>query len=189
MPHYRAEILTIIGSYCGRIEDFVNTFWNLMAFRTSFRELVSDDQVKEDALMCRKLIPALDFLKSEENRPQFLLPRRFSGSQISCKSVNWLWNFQVRYKKLYRAEKKLNIIISFGLRFIPLKSSINLFWIEVYTFEIKFGASFIFFLQIFRWYLLILQHFFVNMPNWPSLFSMLVKKICNLSVYWKIFCP
>ena len=161
-----------------------------MAFRTSFRELVSDDQVKEDALMCRKLIPALDFLKSEENRPQFLLPRRFSGSQISCKSVNWLWNFQVRYKKLYRAEKKLNTYN-------------HLFWIEVYTFEIKYKSlldwglyfwnqvwsKFHFFLQIFRWYLLILQHFFVNMQNWLSLFSMLVKKICNLSVYWKIFCP
>ena len=78
MAQYRAEILTIFGSYFGRIDDFINSFRNLMAFRTSFRELVSDDQVKEDALMCRKLIPALDFLKSEENRPQFLLPRRFS---------------------------------------------------------------------------------------------------------------
>ena len=122
---------------------FINSFWNLLTFRTSFRELVSDDQVKEDALMCRKLIPALDFLKSEENRPQFLLPRRFSGSQISCKSVTWLWNFQMRYKKMYRAEKS----------WFNHDNAINLFWIEVYTFEIKVEPSFIFF-QSFRWFML-----------------------------------
>ena len=148
VPHYRAEILTILGSYFGRNNDFINSFWNLLTFRTSFRELVSDDQVKEDALMCRKLIPALDFLKSEENRPQFLLPRRFSGSQISCKSVTWLWNFQVPYKKMYRAEKKVKY---------NHDNAINLFWIEVYTFEMKFGPNFIF-LQSFIWYLFILQH-------------------------------
>ena len=32
MPHYRAEILTIFGSYFGRNDDFINFFWNLMTF-------------------------------------------------------------------------------------------------------------------------------------------------------------
>ena len=33
MPHYRAEILTIFGSYFGRNDDFINSFWNLLTFR------------------------------------------------------------------------------------------------------------------------------------------------------------
>ena len=33
MPHYRAEILTIFGSYFGRNDDFKNSFWNLLTFR------------------------------------------------------------------------------------------------------------------------------------------------------------
>ena len=32
VPHYRAEILTIFGSYSGRNEDFINSFWNLLIF-------------------------------------------------------------------------------------------------------------------------------------------------------------
>ena len=35
MPHYRAEILTIFGSYFGRNDDFINSFWNLLTFRTA----------------------------------------------------------------------------------------------------------------------------------------------------------
>ena len=31
-PHYRAEILTIFGSYFGRNYDFINSFWNLLTF-------------------------------------------------------------------------------------------------------------------------------------------------------------
>ena len=32
VPHYRAEILTIFGSYFGRNDDFINSFWNLLTF-------------------------------------------------------------------------------------------------------------------------------------------------------------
>ena len=32
MPHYRAEILTIFGSYFGRNDDFINSFINLLTF-------------------------------------------------------------------------------------------------------------------------------------------------------------
>ena len=30
---YSAEILTILGSYFGRNDDFINSFWNLLTFR------------------------------------------------------------------------------------------------------------------------------------------------------------
>ena len=36
VPHYMAEILTIFGSYFGRNNDFINSFWNLLAFSTEF---------------------------------------------------------------------------------------------------------------------------------------------------------
>ena len=32
MSHYRAEILTIFGSYFGRNDDFIKSFWNLLTF-------------------------------------------------------------------------------------------------------------------------------------------------------------
>ena len=34
MPHYRAEILTILGAYFGRNDDYVNSFWNLLTLRS-----------------------------------------------------------------------------------------------------------------------------------------------------------
>ena len=34
VPHYRAEILTIFGSYFGRHDDLKNLFWNLLTFST-----------------------------------------------------------------------------------------------------------------------------------------------------------
>ena len=34
MSHYSAEILTIFGSYFGRNDDFINSFWNLLTFST-----------------------------------------------------------------------------------------------------------------------------------------------------------
>ena len=35
MPHYRAEILTIFGSYFVRNNDFINSYWNLLTFNAS----------------------------------------------------------------------------------------------------------------------------------------------------------
>ena len=35
---YRAEILTILGSYFGRNDDFMNSFWNLLTFSISTYE-------------------------------------------------------------------------------------------------------------------------------------------------------
>ena len=32
LPHYRAEIFTIFGSYFGRNDDFIKSFWNLLTF-------------------------------------------------------------------------------------------------------------------------------------------------------------
>ena len=32
VPHYRAEILTIFGSYFGRNDDFIISFWKLLTF-------------------------------------------------------------------------------------------------------------------------------------------------------------
>ena len=32
VPHYRAEIHTIFGSYCGRNDNFINSFWHLLTF-------------------------------------------------------------------------------------------------------------------------------------------------------------
>ena len=34
MPNYMAEIHTIFGSYLGRNDDFINSFWNLPTFIT-----------------------------------------------------------------------------------------------------------------------------------------------------------
>ena len=34
VPHYRAEILTIFGSYFRRNDEFINSFWNLLTFST-----------------------------------------------------------------------------------------------------------------------------------------------------------
>ena len=36
MPHYRAEILTLFGSYLGRNDGFINSFWNLLTFIVDF---------------------------------------------------------------------------------------------------------------------------------------------------------
>ena len=36
MPHYRAEILKIFGSYFGSNYDFINSFWNLLTFKMKF---------------------------------------------------------------------------------------------------------------------------------------------------------
>ena len=33
VAQYRAEILTIFGSYFGRNDDFINLFWNLLTFK------------------------------------------------------------------------------------------------------------------------------------------------------------
>ena len=44
VPHYRAEILTIFGSYFGRNDDFINSYWNLLTFKyieaTKFSTLI-----------------------------------------------------------------------------------------------------------------------------------------------------
>ena len=32
VPHYSAEILTLFGSYFGRNDDFIDSFWNLLTF-------------------------------------------------------------------------------------------------------------------------------------------------------------
>ena len=34
VPNYRAEIFTSFGSHFGRKHDFINSFWNLLTFRT-----------------------------------------------------------------------------------------------------------------------------------------------------------
>ena len=44
MAQYRAEILTIFGSYFGRNDDFKNSFWNLLTFTFAFVFLVSSQR-------------------------------------------------------------------------------------------------------------------------------------------------
>ena len=39
VPHYRAEILTIFGSYFGRNDDFINSFWNFLTFASLLCEV------------------------------------------------------------------------------------------------------------------------------------------------------
>ena len=40
VPHYRAEIFTIFGSYFGRNNDFINSFWNLLTFTVLYFTLL-----------------------------------------------------------------------------------------------------------------------------------------------------
>ena len=41
VKHYRAEILTIFGSYFGRNDDFINWFWNLLTFSDNEKLLLN----------------------------------------------------------------------------------------------------------------------------------------------------
>ena len=38
VAQYRAEIVAIFGSYFGRNDNFINSFWNLLTFKATIRK-------------------------------------------------------------------------------------------------------------------------------------------------------
>ena len=62
VPQYRAEILTMFGSYFGWNDDFINSFWNLLTF-----SLAENTQMPQN-LSVQFLCPSPKVLDFNEKR-------------------------------------------------------------------------------------------------------------------------
>ena len=103
MPHYKADILTIFGSYFGRNDRLINSFWNFLTFSDRGCNFICRKAVKLIYFEWRRTFSwvlltskyaVLDGLKSLHN---WISHRDFSETlfvlyELGCK-VNLFWVF------------------------------------------------------------------------------------------------
>ena len=70
MPHYSVEILTIFGSYFGRNDSFINSFWNLLTFTQKVKSQDDGDFDKQECSNVENGIDMCNYITNDEMKRQ-----------------------------------------------------------------------------------------------------------------------
>ena len=109
VPHHRAEILTIFGSYFGRNDDFINSFWNLL----TFNKCTKLGKISEILLLIRGLAYTgcpTNILTISDSILQFLKP--YISKSKTC--------LKILMKNISGRFEQFSFFFLFNLKILPI---------------------------------------------------------------------